>query len=255
MTRKSYKIEELLAKAKNRVLRVGIELEGGWTKLPKGVPGVEHDGSVRGLAAPSPATPLIQIGELPSPILYANEKDALKAGTSTWQKWVEVSYPQAVNNSCGLHVHMSFRHLLIYQRLMVPQFQQEVIRLFGDWARENSLPLDHPLWGRLRGESEYCQHRFEPELQSLRRDKGHNRTERGNRYTAINYCYGTHSTIECRLLPMMQDVRLAISAIQRLLDITNAFYVTHAKPEKPAAIEVVADEHSFYAEEEFKSCV
>lgn len=253
MTKKSYKIEEVLGKVKNRILRIGIELEGGWTKLPPGVAALEHDGSVRGLAHP-PNGVLTQVGELPSPPLFADAGVAAKHDQPSWQAWLKSCYPHAVNVTCGLHVHLSFRSLLVYQRLMVPEFQKEVLRLFGEWGKENCLALDHPLWARLAGKSEYCQHRFEPELQSLRRDKGHNRQERGNRYTVINYCYGTHNTLECRLLPMMEDVRLAESAIQRFLDITNAFYVTHAVPEKPQRIEVVADEFSFQ-EEEFRACV
>lgn len=197
---------------KGRIKCLGIELEGGWNTLPRGTTLV-RDGSVHVRAE--------HVGELPSPPLEVGE----------WEKWVRKFYPSIVDASCGLHVHTSFLSPFSYQRLLTPLYPATVVGYFKRWAKKEGLPLDHPIWPRLAGKSRYCQHTYHAEGQILSRGKDYDQERVGHRYTVINYCWGTHSTVECRLLPMMGDVDLAVRAINELMAITNAFLIATAKRE------------------------
>lgn len=239
-------LRKWLGRAPDRLHRIGIELEGGWRKLPEGVR-LTHDGSVnvedrdtskiqnelsnlrrsfdagnmsqvdytRNQQVISRKYSPLSLGELPSEPLE-REKVA---------PWMRKFYPSNVNGTCGLHVHMSFTSALHYQRLMIPSYQATILEYIRTWAKEEGLLDGHPIWGRLDGKSEYCQNKYFADAQVAQRQKGHNRGAPGHRYTVINYCYGTHGTMECRLLPMMEEAEQGIRAVQRVLDVTNAFLV------------------------------
>jgi hypothetical protein len=233
---KPVNIDKVLGKTRNRVRRIGIELEGGWTKLPPGTK-LTHDGSVvfqPDELVPPIGGPVIKMGgELPSPPLEME----------MWMAWMKQFYPHKVNATCGMHVHLSFRTALTYQRLMTASYPATLIAYVTAWAKDEKLDKTHPLWPRLRGESEYCQHIFSADDQVRSTGKDHDRHRRGHRYSVVNYCYGRHSTLECRLLPMMTTVEQSISAIQNVIDITNAYLVTMAaREEKLKAVHVVDQE-------------
>lgn len=228
-------IDAVLGKAKNRVSMVGVELEGGWTELPPGVPALEPDGSVFHRKAPTGAK---HIGELPI-------GPALPAAIGLL---MAKNYPHKINATCGLHVHVSFESLFYYALLMVPEYQETVCEYLTRWAKENKLKETHAIWARLRGESEFCRKEFWPDLQASTKRKNFDHAAHGHRYTVIHYC-GRYNTIECRVLPMMNTPQLAISAVQRFIEITNAcLYVlgkdvkkvgksiVHAKLELPAGL-------------------
>ncbi len=217
-------IDDLLQKRlKNFVYRVGIELEGGWLKLPEGVD-LARDGSIIGIEL-TPAELLasknqkmngeaylyLKIGEL------ASEPMELTKLTP----WIQQSYPSHVNETCGLHVHYSFKDARHYQWLMVPEYQATMQHYLGLWAKEEGLPADHPIWKRLRGENEFCKAEFFADLQASKKRKNYGH-EPGGRYTIINYPHGLHGTMECRVLPMFDNAGISIRAVQRVLDVTNA---------------------------------
>lgn len=204
-------IDKARQRARNRIYRVGLELEGGWNKLPAGTRLV-HDGSVRF------AIPINHVGEMPSPVL-----DVVKDSPTFWQTWLRTNYPHHVNETCGLHVHLSFKTAFAYNRLMTAQYPATVVEEFKKWAKAEALSGEHPIWSRLMDKSRFCQHTFDADRQVINRDKDHNQERNGHRYTVINYCYSRYSTIECRLLPMMGNIDQAIRAVQELLDVTNAF--------------------------------
>lgn len=222
-------IDKARKKAKNRVHRVGIELEGGWSKLPSGVR-VTHDGSVH-MSEDQLLNGCKLVGELPSPILEV----------ASFPGWMRQFYPHFVNDTCGMHVHMSFLTALTYQRLMSAKFPATIVAYMSRWAKEQSLEKDHPIWERLRGNSRYCQHVFMADQQVKNVTKDHDQARPGHRYTAINYCYATKSTLECRLLPMMSTVDLGISAVQEILDITNGYLVATSSREQRLTAEHIAD--------------
>lgn len=232
------KIESLLGKTKDRIYRVGIELEGGWTKLPPGVE-VQRDGSVNvqgpyrddfesGRRVREP----FQLGEIPSPPLEVTKYPA----------WMKAFYPSHVNETCGLHVHMSFKpHKLngkmlggawYYQLLMVPEYQATIVHYLTEWAKAEKIPKSHPIWKRLSGDSQFCKFEFFPDMQVKMKNKIYDHNMPGNRYTAINYCHDMHNTIECRVLPMMEQCEMGVKAVQKVLDVTNACLVALGRKEQ-----------------------
>lgn len=205
---KPLEIGEHLGKVKNRVALVGVELEGGWVQLPTGVAQLDVDGSVFDRRVPAGVR---HIGELPI-------GPALPAGIP---ELIRINHPQKVNHTCGMHVHMSFDSLWYYQLLMVPEYQITMIEYLTRWAKDNKFKDTHHIWARLRGESQYCRNEFWPDIQSGTKRKDFNHDRPGHRYTHVHYC-GRQRTIEIRTLPMMDKVKLAVSAVQEVISITNA---------------------------------
>jgi hypothetical protein len=208
-------IDEYLGKVRNRVVLAGVELEGAWKKLPPGVPQLEHDGSVfrgqRVLQHP-------YVGELPiGPVPPAGLPDL-----------IATNHPDKVDHTCGMHVHMSFANLWQYALLMQEEYQETIVKYLSRWAEKQNnvkgkpeFPPEHHIWSRLKGESEFCQKGFWPDAQAGTKRKDHDRNRYGHRYTIIHYC-GRINTIECRVLPMMHRTELAVSAVQEVINITNA---------------------------------
>lgn len=205
--------------APNRIYRIGIELEGGWTSLPAGTNDLIHDGSV---SIPRDITcPNLRTGELANGPMTMTE----------WQAWMRSHYPQKVNETCGMHVHLSPRNALVYSRLMDPRYPGTVVAYINNWAKAEGLPKDHPIWARLKGKSIYCQHLYMADDQIRNTQKDHSRERVGHRYTVINYCHGRWGTVECRLLPMLDSVEQATRLVQEYVDITNAFLRVTRKKE------------------------
>lgn len=173
----------------------------------------------------------LMTGEVPSPPMPTKQLSA----------WMQKFYPARVNATCGLHVHQSFKSALHYQQLMPPSFQFTVLKYVGAWAKEENLPKDHPIWERLAGKSDYCQHKYYADQQAQAKEKSHDRQRAGHRYTVISYPYNRLGTMECRLLPMMETCDQGIRAVQHVLDITNAFLLMTAGRERKERKEVVAD--------------
>ena len=105
---KPLNIDRLLGNCRNRVYRVGVELEGAWRVVPAGTH-LEADGSVfRGNRPPD-----CQAGELPiGPMQPA-----------AMPKFMKKYYPHKVDATCGMHIHMSFENLLHYAWLEVEEYQ------------------------------------------------------------------------------------------------------------------------------------
>jgi hypothetical protein len=209
---KPLNLDAHLGKVKNRIALVGVELEGGWKTLPTGVARLEHDGSVFK-------------GQLPPGVKHIGELPIGPAAPAGIAQLIRENHPTQVNPTCGLHVHMSFDTLHPYQLLMVPEYQETILDYLSRWAKEKNIPEKHCLWDRLAGKSEYCQKKFWPDLQATAKNKGHDRNAHGHRYTIIHYC-GRYKTIECRVLPMFSSRELSVSAVQRVMEITNACIYT-----------------------------
>lgn len=229
----AFRIDDLLGKVRNRIYRVGVELEGGWRKLPSGV-ALVHDGSVSiPNTEPGPGgKPIpIHVGELPSTPMEVGKV----------AEFIEQFYPSHVNLSCGLHVHMSFKHALHYQKLMVPEYQTTMLTFLRKWAEKEGFSTSHYIWKRFSGKNDYCKDEFWADAQACSTNKGHSRNIPGSRYTAINFCHGLHGTMECRVLPMMDTWQQANRGVQTILDITNACLVIGAEREEKVKGEFIID--------------
>ena len=220
----------------NRIRRVGVELEGGWTYPPADIP-IEHDGSVHvkpptkvvdanvllGMDAAAAnrmtikAAPRFVMGEIPTPRPGLDIKDV--------DAWIKKYYPQVVNETCGLHVHMSLFRKLHYQQLMTPAFTGAMVKSLLEWAEVEKLAKKHPIWDRLLNPNhDHCAHTYCGDKQVMMTKKDyHSRGKPHSRYTAINYCMGQHGTVECRLLPMMETPDQGIRAVMCVIDTTNKF--------------------------------
>lgn len=202
-------------RGKNRVMYVGVELEGVWTTVPKGAR-ITKDTSVKGF---SPTllnriadTGVGGIGEISSPPIMP----------AMIGSWVKSHYPQHINDSCGLHIHMSFASCARYSTLMDIRYHDTLVHYLTKWAQDEGFPKGHPIYDRLNGDSIYCQKKFWPDKQVLQREKIYDKQKEGHRYTILNYCHGLLGTMEVRVLPMMATPEQAARALHHILDITNA---------------------------------
>ncbi len=187
--------------------KIGIELEGGWDKVFTDEV-IRHDGSVRQpLISRKTARQCRHYGELPSPPLKPEEAEA----------WLRKYYPDATNESCGFHIHLSTKRNLDYGRLMERKFFNHFYKEAGEWAKRVGLPREHPFWARWRGESTYCTKTFIPEKQVFVTTKA------GQRYTMLNFCYGLHQTMECRLAPGWETADLAWQWTEWLMGLVEEY--------------------------------
>lgn len=231
-------IDDILGKPKNRVARVGVELEGAWKTLPPGTR-LEVDASVwkdptTGERKPPPGH---QSGEIPiGPIQPA-----------AMPRFMKKYYPHAVNKTCGMHVHMSFESVWHYSLLMVQEYQDTMCEYLTRWAKKEGFPEGHFIYDRLAGKSVYCQKKFWPDLQVASR-KDHDQQRQGHRYTVVHYC-GRQMTVEIRVLPMMDTVEQGIRGVRQVIDITNAcLVVLGRKKEQSEKMQLEIAQNEVYEE-------
>jgi hypothetical protein len=232
---KVVKLDHLFGKVKNRVARVGVEIEGAWEqkknrKFPQ--PGLVRDGSVfKSKGDPGPGAygltrndmPGFLVGELSlGPMVPIGLKRVLR-------KW----WPDQFDESCGLHLHMSFETTLRYITLAnKPDYQETICHYLGGWATEEGISKDHSIWARLKGESVYCQKKFWPSEQMFCPRKDHDQVRKGHRYTVVNYSWQRFKTVEVRVLPMMINPDVSYRALNRIIDVTNAYLLRAEKTRK-----------------------
>lgn len=234
-------IDGLLGNPKNRIARVGVELEGGWKNIPDGVQ-PETDTSVF-------KDPKTDQQRVPPGLVFAGEIPIGPFVPAAIGRAMKKYYPQVVDKTCGLHVHMSFESLVHYGWLIVPEFQETMSEYLFRWAKKEGFADDHHIWPRLKGQSTYCQKKFWPDAQISRKAaKGHNREEFGHRYTVVNYC-GRQNTIEVRVLPMMDTVEQAIRGVKEVMKITNACLLKLAKKELKESGKLELGENTVVEEE------
>lgn len=221
-------LDAVLGKPYNRVVKVGVELEGGWSKkpiLPKPY-AIQGDGSVFGDGTTISSHPKYaqmsnygQKGELPiGPFLPGQLAVSMKK-----------FYPDLVDKTCGMHVHMSFARVYEYMLLAdTPVYQETILHYLLKWAGTEGFPENHYIWDRLKGKNKYCVKEFWPYAQMDKSNKVYG-MDGNHRYTAISYQWTRYKTVECRALPMMDTVEQAIRAVREVVKITNAYLVTADK--------------------------
>lgn len=206
-------------------MAVGIELEGGWIEKPRHT--VHSDGSVscegnyKGESHTEPANTIKGI--------------CLE---------LEAKYPDLVDLSCGMHVHVSLPNLY-YAMIATKKFHDyflERMETLKEYIKQIDEKDYNNLCERLKGNNRYCKGQFLPEKQII----STNKTD--TRYTMLNYCHGLHKTLECRVFPMFFNSRCAAIAAYEFMDIIKSFL--EEKPEKTSfsiAMEIPIDSD----EEEF----
>lgn len=185
-------------------IRAGVELEGGWNRSRRALePIFGRKGHIKGDGSVS-VNASGHIGEFSTrPYRDVN---------ALWAT-VNQAYPDAVNDTCGMHVHTSWT-LGDYVKLADKRFHpffREKMRLFAE-----SLPngrAKRALQARLAGSNHFCQVNQDTD------GERHLKQEPVDRYRQLNYCWYRHNTLECRLLPMFDTKEGAVAAIKKLLNI------------------------------------
>lgn len=200
---------------------VGVELEGGWDHAPERM---IRDGSVNFPRALNVQYP----GEIPSPPFPFT--DALK-------KWIKENYPPHVNETCGFHIHVSFTRLFYYQVLMSKKFFDFFLKEAKKWGEDQGV-TNEAFWNRLNGRVHFCAPAYHPDEQAAARGKG------PARYSALNYCFSLHKTIESRLMPMFETPDEAWEAVKFTVNTMRRYLAKQVRIERNAAIEeeVLADD-------------
>jgi hypothetical protein len=206
--------------------KVGIELEGGWLDRPARI---KDDISVQ-ITDPPPTCnhechcpECFPKGSLCGKKQYNTGEVASNPISPRYApRWVRKAYPDTHNQTCGLHIHTSFKSIKDYKKLMDKKFYEFFLKRFKKWGEERKLPSNHPFWPRLRGENRFCYEGFIPEeqVQIKVKNDGNRRsnvTGKEIRRTHLNYCYELHRTLECRMLPMFETPELANEAIEEYI--------------------------------------
>ncbi len=212
--------------------RIGVELEGvGWPQ-GRGTPGWRHDGSVEieghydegevSCECGDPCdcssayccncesrkeTSAGDIGEVASPAFRS---------LGSVQEWLRKTWPSESNETCGLHVHVSFPPGLT-GALASDKFLNYALRKLEAWGRSHKLVKDDSaFWHRLEGGNSYCLKENHSERQIM---------GGGTRYTMFNFAaWHEHKTVECRLFPMFEGgAEVACEAVAVLLDIYQSY--------------------------------
>lgn len=179
---------------------MGVELEGGWNR-DIDPDCVYHDGSVKIFGA-----------------RISGEVSASFTSFPQIRNWLKVWYPDYVNSTCGLHVHISTRNKLMYMKLLTRKFQRAVTRAYIFWGEKNVPDHSDRFWLRLINGTRFCQTKFKPHKQIHEYEKYHT-----HRYTQLNFCYPLHGTFEYRALPMFESKEMAFNAIKVMIDTTTSF--------------------------------
>jgi hypothetical protein len=147
------------------------------------------------------------------------------------KRWIIKYYPVAINETCGFHVHTSFKSTKHYNNLMEEEFYKFFLEKMKNFANTIEYSKDKErLIYRLSGWNRFARKAFIPDYQC--------KEMKGDyfRYTQLNFSYRVHNTIECRLFPMFTRVETALAAVEKLIetynDYLNKLYKSQDKKEK-----------------------
>lgn len=200
-----------------KVKKVGVEIEGAFKRRFEDTE-IHHDGS---LTVPP------EVKEWVPKNRHLGEVITGPGGIDPGEvePWIRAHYPDATNASCGIHVHVSFdKNEEGFARCSHPKFYSYFLQEMEAWGKKKfGEEKEEAFWKRLRGANEYCKTAFIPTIQSKRVGKNGNPQldvkKGGDRYCHLNFGYQLHGTIEARLLPTFTSVDLAVSGVQRIVDI------------------------------------
>lgn len=245
-----------------RVHTVGFELEGGWTHDEEcdsyqgeycdcdarrsGWGGDWHDdGSVDYFGDE------VVSGEKVSPVFHLQYDPAFPFVLPSMQNWLCDSpwrgsrisahrwamehWPEYVNRSCGMHVHVSFEpeHVeTVYQTVLQKEFVEFICERSYAWL-ERRYPTAEAIRRRASREVHpYCNavgeytadllkykgRLFSPESQMETGD---------NRYAPVNYPWGSHQTVELRFPGIFEDPSDGMQYIRKVVSLVNFWIGVH----------------------------
>ena len=180
---------------------ISYELEACWHTQKTGL---IPDGSLNSSSFDNP----VCVGEYIPPNPFSTREELLKS--------LEDNYGDETSNCAGLHFHASFKNLDSYSKLMEQHFYDYFMEFVRKWAKDNDIVSD-AFHSRLENKNRYCRAVFQPNLQVTKKRKD------DCRYTHLNYCFALHETLEIRLFPTFQDVEVAKSAANCVIDCIESY--------------------------------
>ena len=199
--------------------KIGVELEGGWEEKPEGL---RPDASVY-------ISNSNYVGEISS-IPFGNIKEL--------RKWLFKNYPKKVNNTCGLHIHISLKNVLLYSKVMTKEFHKYVKNSIIDFINVTKLDAEDKdnLIKRIKGCNRFCGDSFRADEQVIQEYK------ETCRYTHINYCFSLHGTIEFRILCMFKSKHNALKFIKVIIKCVNEYLKKVVKEKEELVVQNVFEE-------------
>lgn len=142
-------------------------------------------------------------------------------------------YPDFVNDSCGLHTHISFESRLNLATLLHDDFPPYLIKGLENWGERTGIPGSNYFWERLEGENQYCEKNQKNRASDYRKLTA-------NRYQQVNYSsFRRHGTMEIRVLPMFLNPITACQAISEVFRLSERFLVAHSTNQKEYSLSLL----------------
>lgn len=196
---------------------IGIEIEGRFENRRD----VERLARSEGLGTTGDGS--IHRGDTDATPMEIQTKPELLAGAL---RQLAKFYPDETDESCGMHVHVSFKDIGSFSLLASPEFGAYFTQRWRDWGTRLNINPRNAFWKRLNGENDYC---------NPNSARDFNEPFGADRYRQLNFhAWNEHKTVECRLLPMFREARLAFAAVTELISIYEDWIHKHAADYFPA---------------------
>jgi hypothetical protein len=210
---------------------IGIELEGAFDHFDSQDTSFHHDGSVEIDGSQDCYCDCNEDGtcaccehecEHGSDFQYVGELVSNPLTFDRVHEWLNRNYPLDFNNSCGMHIHLSFKNNLEYAKFCTPKFFHFFKDQIREWAENNGVKSTQ-FFKRLDNGNTFTKDLFDckNQLHSL-----------GDRYCILNYCWRKHKTIEIRLSHVWQNKNFAYMYIEKLVDIFNTWLLLQKRSVK-----------------------
>ena len=225
-----------------KIVKIGIELEGGWYSMPDNA-GERLDPLHSYSWHSDSTTDSLDMGscgdcdycndgysedcengdghagEIVSyPMIIGNYEYGVGKFEEEWHLWTKRYYPQDHNSDCGAHFHISFDNIQAFEFLCTKEFFDHFQRELYRWGvRANIKNSD--FWSRLNGDNTMCRTTFRGAEQLYTQNDSYPDC----RYSILNFQYHKHGTLEFRILPVFDDVNIYIKAVQVCMDITQKY--------------------------------
>jgi hypothetical protein len=200
-------------------LKIGIEIEGRWLNRDTVIARARE----AGLTACSDGS----VTESPDTRARPYEIQTVPGSLREAIMQLVDFYPDETDQSCGMHVHVSFPSTVL-SVLNSQQFFDYYLEQWEAWGRENRVRAGSQFWRRLEGDNDYCvpnHYREQADVTSC------------DRYVQLNFsAWNEHKTVECRMLPMFRTARLGVLAVQKLIEIYETWLDQHANSVLPAVV-------------------
>ena len=147
------------------------------------------------------------VGEISSKKLKINEVE----------NFILNNYPDEVNSTCGLHIHMSFKNdKKDYAILATKEFYNFFLDEIESWADNRKINKGSRFYKRLEG-VQYSKREF------LAENQLNENSEYSDRYAHLNFCYNKHRTLEIRCGNMFDNKEISVEYVHAVIDIVNYY--------------------------------